>query len=241
MLQVACVQHFRQQPLSCLTVAAVTGKRSSLAAAVAGLSRQQLVSCCQSLLARLTAATQQAAASSAPAASAGGELGRPSRHSSSARSCQVSGQASAAAAGDVELVKMGATAAIAAAVVKLQAVTEHRVGSSPSAAAVAAARAVLEDAVAAAMQAYGRWRLGVLLLHTVATFTGRCCSLSQRAAGPVAAVMRKHLYPAVVPSSCPSQQRAWRWSLPVRGCGQSTAGKRRSWDRPVLHHVLLHE
>eukprot|EP00775_Hariotina_reticulata_P012874 gene12874-13000_t len=62
--------------------------------------------------------------------------------------------------------------AVAAAVVKLQAVTKQHVGaSSPSPAALAAASAVLEDAVAAAMQAYGRWRLGVLLLHLVATFT----------------------------------------------------------------------
>jgi hypothetical protein len=143
------VEHFRSQPLSCLTAAASSGSRTALAKAVAALPHQQLTRCCQALLAHpsVTADEQDS-----------------SRNSSS-------------------------TGTAAAAIKKLQSFVHPAGGKQQRAdkAAAAAAAGVLQEAVWAAVQAFGRWRLGVLLLHLLAEFTGRrlagaCNSLQTRLA-----------------------------------------------------------
>jgi len=75
------------------------------------------------------------------------------------------GQAPAAAAAGPQ------AGPLAAALQHLKAVTSLS-GGSPSAAAMAAAAGVLEESVWSGTQAFGRWRLGVLLLQVVASFTG---------------------------------------------------------------------
>lgn len=147
--QLAYAEHFQQQPLSCLAAAASSGSSSKLAAAVRKLAPAQLARCCGALLGRLPAAALDGASGA----------GRPCRRSSGSL-CDT---AEAAEGG------------LAAAVAALQAVGSP--GSSRSKAAGAAAD-VLHAAVWGAMQAFGSWRLGVLLLHLVASFTGEagCCA-----------------------------------------------------------------
>ncbi|KAF6259140.1 hypothetical protein COO60DRAFT_1638610 [Scenedesmus sp. NREL 46B-D3] len=149
-VQLACVEHFRTQPLSSLTAAATSGSRAALARAVAALPPQQLTRCCQALLAH-------------PALAEGASSGELRGSSSSKRS----------PAGKVHQDRAASTAAVA----ELQAFVRPSGGKQQradkaAAAAAAAAAGVLEEAVWGAMQAFGRWRLGVLLLHMLAEFTG---------------------------------------------------------------------
>jgi hypothetical protein len=160
-LQLACVEHFRSQPLSCLTTAATSGSRTALAKAVAALPHQQLTRCCQALLAHsATAITEDG----------------------SSRNELPSGSGSSSKRNPAGKAQQGAAAA-AAALEQLQAFLHPAGGKqqrADKAAAAAAAAGVLEEAVWAAMQSFGRWRLGVLLLHMLAEFTGAAlaCAVS---------------------------------------------------------------
>jgi hypothetical protein len=151
--QLACVEHFRSQPLSCLASAATSSSRTALATAIAGLPQPQLMRCCQALLAHPSSALVGDGSSSSAVTAGSG-----SSKASSAASAQQD------------------TAATAAALEKLRAFLHPAGGkqqrADKAAAATAAAAGVLEEAVWGAMQAFGRWRLGVLLLHMLAEFTG---------------------------------------------------------------------
>jgi hypothetical protein len=164
-LQLACVEHFRSQPLSCLTTAATSGSRAALAKAVAALPHHQLTRCCQALLAHPSTAIAEDGSSRNELPSGSG--------SSSKRSPAGKAQQNAA----------GTAAGTAAALEQLQAFLHPAGGKqqrADKAAAAAAAAGVLEEAVWAAMQSFGRWSLGVLLLHMLAEFTGAAlaCAVS---------------------------------------------------------------
>eukprot|EP00878_Enallax_costatus_P018267 GHUV01019224.1.p1 GENE.GHUV01019224.1~~GHUV01019224.1.p1 ORF type:complete len:595 (+),score=213.77 GHUV01019224.1:204-1988(+) len=144
-LQLACVEHFRQQPLSCLAAAAATGRRKAVAAAVKQLQQDQLLQCCEALLSHPVTAA----------------------HNSTLNYGSLQG------AGQEQVVRATRTAASAAAVEHLQRFVRQDSSRSSRDEAAAAAAKVLQDSVWAAMQSYGKWRLGVLLLDMLARFTGK--------------------------------------------------------------------
>lgn len=153
-LQLACVQHFtqQQQQLSCLAPAAATGSRKVLAAAVKQLPHEQLVLCCKAL------------------------LSHPAAKTAAGRLVEGSSLSQAADAADVLQLHTAAGA-----IKQLQAYVDKGSSSSSSYSADATDTAVrvLEDSVWGAMQAYGRWRLGVVLLDILARFTGGIIHMQQ--------------------------------------------------------------
>jgi hypothetical protein len=164
--QLACVEHFHRQPLACLSAAAASGSHRKLRAAVAGLRPAQLARCCRALLAAAEPhllPQQQQQQQGLPDAT-GAQAGADDALGGAA-------QAQAAAVGHLRALLDGSRG-------------QRRGGgggggskasppaASRDAAAAAAAAGVLEGATWAAAGAFQRWRLGVLALRLLASFTG---------------------------------------------------------------------
>ena len=162
-VQLACVEHFLQQPLSCLAPAAASGNRRKLRAAISALPHGQLQRCFAALAAAAAAqASSHGRAALQPAGMAAAAAGVV-RGSSN----ELGAVNAAAAAGDAQQVALA----------HLQAATggtssNRRGGQRPAEAAASDAAAVLEGAVWAAMTAFQQWRVGLLMLSLAANFTG---------------------------------------------------------------------
>lgn len=142
-LQLACIEHHLQQPLSCLAEAAASGSRKKLQAAIRRLPQGQLLRC----FCALASSAQQAAGHSHAALQPQEEA--PAQHSRAEMS-----------------------AAQQAALAHLQAAVSSKGARRGQDAAAAAASGVLEGAVWGAMTSFQQWRVGLLMLNLVAKFTG---------------------------------------------------------------------
>lgn len=157
MLQLACVQHFLQQPLSCLAAAAASGSRRKLRLAIKRLSYEQFHSCLKALSSAMSRPSARIAQAPLNNALLGTAVGGCAPSASSSPALDGTGR------------QLGLSAQQQTACAHLQSALNGNCSDDVK----AAAAAVLEGSLWGALGAFQLWQLGLLIMSIVAKFTGR--------------------------------------------------------------------